>query len=176
MLLLSKLLILMTLLKYCQRSLCCSWKYLRILQRPGLLLDVSIPQGPELHLDLSSLQWPALQLGMSTPQGPELNLDLSTLWTVEACVASRRVYTTGVWASNVMISKRKHKRYDIGAYYRNESKPNQKLNFDVCIPQRPMICSFALLLLFFINKKMLSLRLIHSFRLTYFSSLQYVEE
>jgi hypothetical protein len=64
MLLLSKLSILMALLKYCQRSLCCSWKHLRILPRPGLLLDVSIPQGPELHLDLSSLQWPALQLDM----------------------------------------------------------------------------------------------------------------
>ncbi len=75
-----------------------------------------------------------LHLDVSTPQGSEL-------------VMSK-------------ISKRKHKRYDIEAYYRNESKTNQKLNFDVCIPQGPMIHMFALLYFcFFRNKKMLSLRL-----------------
>jgi hypothetical protein len=38
-----------------------------------------IPQGPELHLDMSTLQRPKLLLDMSALQGPELHLDMSTL-------------------------------------------------------------------------------------------------
>ena len=65
-------------------------------------LDVSTPQGPELHLDVSgqqepilswtclhhrglsctmdlyTLQRPVMHLGVSTPQGFELHMDLST--------------------------------------------------------------------------------------------------
>jgi hypothetical protein len=44
-----------------------------------LLLEVSTPQGPELHLDMSVLQRPVRLLEVSTPQGPELHLDVSTL-------------------------------------------------------------------------------------------------
>ena len=47
------------------------------LQRPVLLLEVSTTQGPELHLDLSALQRIVLLLEVSTPQGPELHLDVS---------------------------------------------------------------------------------------------------
>jgi hypothetical protein len=42
-----------------------------------LLLEVSIPQGPELHLNVSALQRPVLLLALevSTPKGPKL------IWT-----------------------------------------------------------------------------------------------
>jgi hypothetical protein len=42
-----------------------------------LLLDISTPQGPELHLVVSTLQKSVLPLDVSTPQGPEMQLDLS---------------------------------------------------------------------------------------------------
>ncbi len=42
-----------------------------------LLLEVSTPQGPELHLNVSALQRIMLLLEVSTPQGPELHLDVS---------------------------------------------------------------------------------------------------
>jgi hypothetical protein len=45
------------------------------LQRPVMLLEVSTPQGPELHLELSTIQRPVLHLDMSTPSG------LSCTWT-----------------------------------------------------------------------------------------------
>jgi len=48
------------------------------LQRPVLILELSTPQGPELHLDVSTIQMPVLLLGVFTPQWPELHLDLST--------------------------------------------------------------------------------------------------
>ncbi len=41
-----------------------------------LLLEVSTPQGSELHLDLCTLQRPVLYLDVFTPEGPELHLDL----------------------------------------------------------------------------------------------------
>jgi hypothetical protein len=49
------------------------------LQEPVLLLDMSAPQGSELHLRLvyCTLQKPVLHLVVSTPQRPELHLDLS---------------------------------------------------------------------------------------------------
>jgi hypothetical protein len=50
-----------------------------LLQRPVLYNEVSTPQGPELHLDVSTIQRPLLLLDVSTPQGLELHLDLSTL-------------------------------------------------------------------------------------------------
>jgi hypothetical protein len=40
------------------------------LQRLVLLLEVSTPKGPELHLKVSALQRPVLLLEMSTPHGP----------------------------------------------------------------------------------------------------------
>jgi hypothetical protein len=39
-------------------------------QRPVLLLEVSTPQEPELHLDMSALQRHVLLLEVSTPQEP----------------------------------------------------------------------------------------------------------
>jgi hypothetical protein len=39
------------------------------LQRPVLLLEMSTPQGPELHMNMSALQKPVLLLEVSTPQG-----------------------------------------------------------------------------------------------------------
>ncbi len=61
-------------------------------EKPVLLLDVptlqmpvlvyvSTPQGPELHLDVSTLQrgLPVLLLDVYTPQWPKLHLDVSTL-------------------------------------------------------------------------------------------------
>ncbi len=48
-------------------------------QRPVFLLEMSTLQGPELHLDVSTLKRPVLLLDMSTPQRPDLHLDLSTL-------------------------------------------------------------------------------------------------
>ncbi len=38
-----------------------------------------MPQGPELHLNVSALQRLVLLLEVSTPQGPELHLDVSAL-------------------------------------------------------------------------------------------------
>ncbi len=141
MLLLSKLLILMTLLKYCPRSLCCSWKYLRILQRPVLLLDVSIPQGPELHLDLSSLQWPALQLDM----------DCGGL----CCIYSRRVYTTGVWASNVndIETKAQTLWYRSLLSERKKNKSKAELRCVYSTGTNDTYVRFALLLLFLETKR-----------------------
>jgi hypothetical protein len=48
-------------------------------QEPLLLLDLSTPQGTELHLDLfyCTLQRNVLHLVVPTPQRPELHLDLS---------------------------------------------------------------------------------------------------
>ncbi len=40
-----------------------------------------------------------LYLNVSTPQVPELHLDVSGLWTKGAFAAPERVYTTGTWAS-----------------------------------------------------------------------------
>ncbi len=52
------------------------------LQMP-VLVYVSTPQGPELHLDMSVLQRPELLLDvysiLYTPQWPKLHLDVSTL-------------------------------------------------------------------------------------------------
>ncbi len=36
-------------------------------------------QGPELHLDMSTLKMHVLHREVSTPQGPELHLEVSTL-------------------------------------------------------------------------------------------------
>ncbi len=58
------------------------------LQRLVLLREVSTPQGPELHLDMSTLKRPVLLLEVSTPQGPELHLDVSTVYTTVACAAT----------------------------------------------------------------------------------------
>ncbi len=44
-----------------------------------LLLEVSTPQGPELHLNVSALLRYVLLLEVSTPQGPELHLNVSAL-------------------------------------------------------------------------------------------------
>jgi hypothetical protein len=41
-----------------------------------LLLDVSTPQGPELHLDVSGQQETLMLLEVSTLQGSELHLDV----------------------------------------------------------------------------------------------------
>ncbi len=49
------------------------------LQRFVLLLEVSTPQGPELHLNVSALQRLVLLLKVSTQQGPELHLGVSTI-------------------------------------------------------------------------------------------------
>ncbi len=42
-----------------------------------LHLNVSTPQRPELHLDLSGQKEPVLTLDVYTPQGPELHLEVS---------------------------------------------------------------------------------------------------
>ncbi len=44
-------------------------------QETVLLLEVSTPHGPELHLDLSTLQRHVLHREVYTPHGPELHLD-----------------------------------------------------------------------------------------------------
>ncbi len=44
----------------------------RSTQGTVLLLEVSTPQGPELHLDVSTLQMPVLLLEVSTPRGLSL--------------------------------------------------------------------------------------------------------
>ncbi len=44
-------------------------------QEHVLLLEISTPQGPELHLNVSGQQEPLLLLHISTLQGPELQLD-----------------------------------------------------------------------------------------------------
>jgi hypothetical protein len=49
------------------------------LQRHVLYREVSTPQGHEPPLDMSTIQRSVLLLDVSTPQGPELHLDLSTL-------------------------------------------------------------------------------------------------
>ncbi len=50
-------------------------------------------QEPELHIKVSTLlQRPLQHLDVSMPQGPELHLDL---YTTEATAASGRVYATG---------------------------------------------------------------------------------
>jgi hypothetical protein len=46
-------------------------------QRHVLLLEVSYPQGLELHVDLSALHTIVLLPEVSTIQGPELHLDVS---------------------------------------------------------------------------------------------------
>jgi hypothetical protein len=51
-----------------------------------------MPQGPELHPDVSSLQRHVLLLEVSTTQGPELHLELSTVHK-EAFPARGGVYT-----------------------------------------------------------------------------------
>ncbi len=71
------------------------------LQRSVLLLEVSAT-GPELYLDVSALQRSVLLLEVSAT-GPALHLDMSAL-----------VMST--------IPKRKQKRSDIEANYRNETK------------------------------------------------------
>ncbi len=70
------------------------------LQSLELLLEVSTPQGPELHLDVftlqrstlpgselhldvSAYQWHVLLLEVSTTQGPELHLDVFPLQRYE---------------------------------------------------------------------------------------------
>ncbi len=89
--------------------LCCSWSCLQ-----------STLHGPELS-DVSALQRPVLLLELSTPQGPELHLTclhykglcctwsclhhrgLSWIWrvyTTEACAAPGVVYTTGAWPAS----------------------------------------------------------------------------
>ncbi len=50
-----------------------------MLKRLVLLLEVSLPLSYELHLDVSTLQRPMLHLDLSTLQRPMLHLDLSTL-------------------------------------------------------------------------------------------------
>jgi hypothetical protein len=44
-----------------------------------LLLEVSTPQGHELHLKASALKRPVQLLELSTPQGYELHLNVSAL-------------------------------------------------------------------------------------------------
>jgi hypothetical protein len=67
---------------------------LSALQRLVLLLEVSTPQGSELHLNVSALQRPVLLLEVSTPQGPKL------IWTcLHYRAASERVCTTEVCAA-----------------------------------------------------------------------------
>jgi hypothetical protein len=44
-----------------------------------LKLEVSTPQGPELHMNVSALQRYVLLLEVSTTQGPELHLNVSAL-------------------------------------------------------------------------------------------------
>jgi hypothetical protein len=51
----------------------------RVYTTEMLLLEVSTPQGPELHLIMSALKRPVLLLEVSTPQGPVLQLNVSTL-------------------------------------------------------------------------------------------------
>ncbi len=68
------------------RDLCCTWTclYHRGLRSILTCLDNkslcwsgrSIPQGPELHLDVSGQQEPLLLLDVATQQGTELHLDL----------------------------------------------------------------------------------------------------
>ncbi len=82
-----------------------------------LLLEVSTPQGPELHLDVSTLQRPVLHLEVSTPQPLKLHLDLSTLqrcvqhrevttsgcvYNTESCAAAGGIYTAGVSTASVL--------------------------------------------------------------------------
>ncbi len=67
------------------------------------LMDVSTPQGPQLHLNLPGQEEPLLLLDMSKLQRPELHLDVPRLqepspefgYTTEACVAPGSAYTTG---------------------------------------------------------------------------------
>ncbi len=48
-------------------------------QRIVLLQEMSTPQGPERHLEVSTIQRHVLHREVSTPQGPELHVDMSTL-------------------------------------------------------------------------------------------------
>ena len=77
-------------------------------QEPVLLLDVSTPQGPELHQDVSTLHRPVLLLVMSMLQGLSCtwtyldNSRLCCFWMCphhRASAAPRRVYTTGACAA-----------------------------------------------------------------------------
>jgi hypothetical protein len=63
------------------------------LQRLVLLLEVSTPQGPELHLNVSALQRPVLLLeGVYTTWALAAS---ERVCTTEACAAPGGVYTTG---------------------------------------------------------------------------------
>jgi hypothetical protein len=60
-----------------QRGLSCSRKCLQYRGTEACAArDMSIPQGPELHLKVSALQRPMLLPEVSTPQGHELHLDM----------------------------------------------------------------------------------------------------
>jgi hypothetical protein len=59
------------------------------LKRYVLLLEVSTPQRPKLHLNVRLV----LLLEVSTPLGPEMHLNLSALQ--KACAATGGFYTTG---------------------------------------------------------------------------------
>jgi hypothetical protein len=59
------------------------------------LLEVSTPQWPELHMDMSTIKRIVLLLQMSTSQGPKLHLEVGQ-YTTEACATPGGVYTTEV--------------------------------------------------------------------------------
>ncbi len=59
-----------------------------------MILEVSTPQGPELHLGVSTVQRPVLLLEGSTPQGPELHLDVSTVQKSVLLLEVGGVFTT----------------------------------------------------------------------------------
>jgi hypothetical protein len=64
-------------------------------QEPMLLLDMSTPQGPDLHLDGFGQQEPMLLLNVSTLQGPKLHLDVMTCLENRNQCWSGRFYTGG---------------------------------------------------------------------------------
>ncbi len=67
----------------------CTWTLDRsTLQRPVLHLEVSTPQGPEQHLDVSGQ--PLLLLDLYSLQEPVLHLDITRLQSTGACATPGR--------------------------------------------------------------------------------------
>jgi hypothetical protein len=60
------------------------------------LLEVSTPQWPELHMDMSTIKRIVLLLQMSTSQGPKLHLDVSTVHYRGMCYTGRCLHHRGL--------------------------------------------------------------------------------
>jgi hypothetical protein len=86
---------------------------------------MSTPQGPELHLDMSTIQRPVLLLDVSTvtPQGLELHLDLSLL---QRPVLHLDLSTT--WALSKRAGMQADRQTDVKIYTQtNRNKENKGL-------------------------------------------------